>query len=73
MALNKSETPPPEAPDFTPPEYDGTPSLANNWGEGPVDPAVPHFTCPVCGCTSYNPHDIREGYCGNCHDWTRKT
>ena len=20
--------------------------------------------------TSYNPNDIREGYCGNCHDWT---
>ena len=20
--------------------------------------------------TSYNPNDIAEGYCGNCHDWT---
>jgi hypothetical protein len=30
----------------------------------------PHFTCPVCGMTSYNPNDIREGYCGNCHAWT---
>lgn len=20
--------------------------------------------------TSYNPNDIREGYCGSCHDWT---
>jgi hypothetical protein len=19
---------------------------------------------------SHNPHDIREGYCGACHDWT---
>ena len=28
------------------------------------------FTCPRCGMTSYNPNDIREGYCGNCHDWT---
>jgi hypothetical protein len=26
-------------------------------------------TCPKCGMTSYNPDDIREGYCGNCHDW----
>jgi ribosomal protein L37E len=28
------------------------------------------ITCPVCGRTSYNPNDIKEGYCGNCHDWT---
>ena len=28
------------------------------------------ITCPVCGMTSYNANDIREGYCGNCHDWT---
>jgi hypothetical protein len=30
----------------------------------------PTITCPVCGWTSYNPNDIREGYCGHCHDWT---
>lgn len=28
------------------------------------------FTCPRCGRTSHNPTDIREGYCGACHDWT---
>jgi ribosomal protein S27AE len=28
------------------------------------------FTCPRCGMTSHNPTDKREGYCGNCHDWT---
>ena len=28
------------------------------------------FTCPRCGMTSHNPEDAREGYCGNCHDWT---
>jgi len=28
------------------------------------------FTCPRCGATSWNPADIREGYCGRCHDWT---
>lgn len=33
--------------------------------------ATESFTCPRCGMTSYNPNDIREGYCGNCHDWTR--
>ena len=28
------------------------------------------ITCPVCGRTSYHPQDVKEGYCGNCHDWT---
>jgi hypothetical protein len=27
----------------------------------------PRFTCPLCGAVSYNPHDIRERYCGRCH------
>lgn len=26
--------------------------------------------CPKCGYRSSNPHDIAEGYCGFCHDWT---
>jgi ribosomal protein L37E len=34
------------------------------------DQQQPSITCPRCGMTSYNPNDIREGYCGNCHDWT---
>ncbi len=25
------------------------------------------FTCPRCRKTSYNPHDILQHYCGNCH------
>jgi hypothetical protein len=33
-------------------------------------PVEPSITCPQCLMTSYNPTDIREGYCGNCHDWT---
>jgi hypothetical protein len=32
----------------------------------------PFFHCPVCGHTSHNPNDVREGYCGHCHDWTRE-
>jgi hypothetical protein len=28
------------------------------------------FTCPRCGMTSHHPEDERQGYCGNCHDWT---
>jgi hypothetical protein len=32
--------------------------------------AWPSITCPRCGMSSPNPNDIREGYCGNCHDWT---
>lgn len=30
----------------------------------------PSFTCPECGRTSYNPNDIEQRYCGNCHWWT---
>jgi hypothetical protein len=33
-------------------------------------PEVVSITCPECGKTSYNPYDIREGYCGHCHNWT---
>lgn len=37
----------------------------------PLHEAVtPSITCPKCGKTSYSPHDIEDGYCGNCHDWT---
>jgi len=36
------------------------------------DLVQPHITCPRCGLTSYNPTDILEGYCGHCHDWTRR-
>jgi hypothetical protein len=25
------------------------------------------ITCLICGMTSYNPNDVRERYCGNCH------
>lgn len=31
------------------------------------------FTCPRCGAASVHPDDIREGYCGRCHDWTGNT
>jgi hypothetical protein len=33
---------------------------------------IPSITCPVCVRTSYNPNDIKEGYCGACHDYTTK-
>ncbi len=36
---------------------------------GPEVPQ-PSITCPVCGATSYNPNDIRHGYCGRCHAFT---
>lgn len=29
-----------------------------------------YFGCPRCLMVSRNPNDIREGYCGHCHDWT---
>lgn len=32
----------------------------------------PHdFTvCPDCGHVSFDPKDIKEGYCTDCQDWT---
>jgi hypothetical protein len=35
----------------------------------PPKGSLPSFTCPRCGRTSYNPHDIRERYCGACHSF----
>jgi hypothetical protein len=28
------------------------------------------FTCPRCGRTSHHPDDVRERYCGACHEFT---
>jgi RecJ-like exonuclease len=30
---------------------------------------TPSFACPRCGAVSYNPNDIRERYCGRCHQF----
>lgn len=27
------------------------------------------WTCPNCMMTTYNPNDIREHYCGRCHEF----
>jgi hypothetical protein len=27
------------------------------------------YTCPKCGMTSYHPEDIKNKYCGNCHQF----
>jgi hypothetical protein len=29
----------------------------------------PSFICPRCGRESFNPNDIRERYCGACHQF----
>ena len=29
--------------------------------------APERITCPDCGRTSYNPNDVKQGYCGFCH------
>lgn len=40
----------------------------------PTEPdGPPSYTCPRCAMTTHHPDDVREGYCGNCHDWTRAT
>ena len=47
--------------------------LEKTWGK-PTDKPMRRMlsiTCPNCGTTSHNPTDIAQGYCGNCHDWTR--
>jgi uncharacterized membrane protein YgcG len=33
----------------------------------------PHFTCPRCDATSWNPHDIANRYCGRCHIFVAPT
>lgn len=30
------------------------------------------FVCPRCLLKTFNPTDVKEGYCANCHDWTGK-
>lgn len=30
---------------------------------------VDSFTCPVCGITSFNVHDIENRYCANCKEF----
>lgn len=32
-------------------------------------PLPPSITCPRCLMTSFNPNDIRERYCGACHQY----
>lgn len=31
------------------------------------------ITCGECGRTSWHPMDVKEGYCGACHDYTNGT
>lgn len=31
----------------------------------------PSFTCPKCSAVSYNPNDVRERYCGACHEFAK--
>jgi hypothetical protein len=45
----------------------GVRAAITRWRQATEQPSI---TCPECGMTSYNPNDIREGYCGNCHTWT---
>ncbi len=47
-------------------------SAEHTFGEHEYVPPPPSFRCPVCKMVSYNPNDVREGYCGNCHAFTGK-
>lgn len=37
---------------------------------GQDEPRARGIICPRCQMVSFNPNDVREGYCGHCHDWT---
>lgn len=34
------------------------------------EPVWPTFQCPVCKKTTYNPNDIKHGFCSYCNDYT---
>jgi hypothetical protein len=38
-------------------------------GDGSVATPPDSITCPQCGRTSHNPNDVRERYCGYCHQY----
>jgi hypothetical protein len=35
------------------------------------DMAITGRRCFVCNRITWNPTDVKEGYCGHCHDWTK--
>ena len=45
-------------------------ALLRSWAAECEDDGAEPFTCPRCQMRSWNANDLREGYCGNCHDWT---
>ena len=58
FVINADSTPPHP---FPRPEFKGPTVTA---------PAGRAFRCPVCNATSHNPHDLIEGYCGACNQFT---
>lgn len=40
------------------------------WYDDPPEGQERVIICPVCNSVSAHPVDIKEGYCGRCHDWT---
>jgi ribosomal protein S27AE len=50
--------------------HDGKPNRPFTAYSVLIDNVAPSITCPVCGSTSYNPNDIEQRYCGNCHAFT---
>ena len=75
LAARKAATPLAGEPGFgddtDPPFAAGSVTGYRWWAITSLDlSAVPAAACPRCGMTSAHPDDIRQGYCGNCHDWT---
>jgi hypothetical protein len=56
------------------PSFDpDSPNFSNDdptWAEDrpPITPS-PYFKCPRCARYSYNLNDVRERYCGACHEF----
>lgn len=36
---------------------------------GQTFPPPPHYRCKACGAVSFNRNDIKERYCGRCHQF----
>jgi ribosomal protein S27AE len=43
----------------------------SRWPGEDEEKSDPMFTCPKCGMTSHNSHDVWNAYCGNCHLFIR--
>lgn len=48
-------------------------TFIREWKQPPAKLGVVQasITCPICDATSHHPEDVKQGYCGHCHAFTR--